>query len=191
MFTDTLIRLARIQLLSGGNPTYLFEDARLAAMRTTSDDEPNARGLGYLAWTNYQLLDAAASDYAAEALPLLRGDAGSPLTSHVLQIFAQTRLTGFYSALSAEREWPAEWLADIKGVHEVLMIHPSVTEAQVVGYAGFLGAIEAYELQGDVLRRGLELFPRFERLAHELPRASTSRGWSRRARGGLRRALRG
>jgi len=159
LFTDTLIRLARIQLLSGGNPTYLFEDARLAAMRTTTEAEPSARGLGYLAWANYQLLDATAVDYAAQALPLLRSDAGSPLTSHVLQIFAQTRLSGFYSALSENREWPAEWLADIRDVHEVLMIHPSLTEAQVVGYVGFLGAIEAYELQGDVLRRGLELFP--------------------------------
>ncbi len=188
LFADTLIRLARIQMLSGGNPTYLFEDARLAAARTTSASAPNGRGLGYLAWANYQLLDASAVEYAATALPLLRSEAHAPLTSHVLQVFAQGRLSAFYSALAEDRDWPGEWIADIRDVHEVLMLHPAVTEAQVIGYVGFLETIEAFQLQADVLQRGLTLFPASTEL-HKNFRAQILRDGGARAMAEAYRAL--
>ncbi|MFT5287715.1 MAG: tetratricopeptide (TPR) repeat protein [Planctomycetota bacterium] len=159
LFADTMMRMGRIQLLSGGNPTYLFEDSRRAAALALKADPTSGTALGYMAWSNYQLSDPSAVDYAAQALPYLREAAGSPLASHVLQVFAQTRLAAFYSALAENREWSPESIADICAVHEVLLGHPAVTEAQTLGYVGFLATIEAHALQADVVRRSLALFP--------------------------------
>jgi hypothetical protein len=160
LFADTLMRLARIQMISGGNPTYLFEDVRRAASSATSPEEPNGRALGFMAWSSYLLADLDdAVEYAAQALPLLRADAASPLTAQVLQVFAKGRLGALYKSMADQSEWPIEWIADIRDVYEVLLVHPSVTESQVVDYVRFLEAIEAFELEETVVRRGILLFP--------------------------------
>ncbi len=159
LFADTLMRLARIQMLEGQNPTYLFEDVRAAAALATSDDLPDGRALGYLAWSSYMLSDSeSAVDYASRALPHLRGQAGSPLAAQVLQVFAQGRIRGLYDGM-AGGEWPDSWIADIRDTYEALLVHPSVSEKQVIDYLKFLDVVEAHRLQEDVVRRAIALFP--------------------------------
>ena len=175
LMTATLMRYARTLIAAGRDPTFLLEDVRTRAREATSPEAPDRRALGYLAWAGYLLNDQrSAVESAAVALPLLIGEAGSPLAAEVLAVLADARTRELYEAMGSGSEWPAGWIADIRSAYEILLDHPHLTESQALAFVRFLDAIEAFGPQAGAIRRALARFPASAAL-HEHLRIQTLR----------------
>ncbi len=154
------LRLARIRLASGQNPTYFLQDVVGACERALARAPEDGRLLGTHTWASWLLGDTLTAGTMAErALPRLLSDAGSPLAIQVLEIFATTRAREVYQAISMARDWPADAIPDARAAYELLLLHPGATEAHCTTYLQFLGAISAFAEQAAAVRAGLKRFP--------------------------------
>ena len=154
------VRLARVQMALGRNPSFFFEDAIRSANRALELAPDNGRALGLAAWSSYMLSDPeAAAELAARALPHLLRDAGSPLAKRVLEAFASLRTQAIYTAMGANEAWPEGWVPDAIGAHEALLAHPGATEQQWRTYLDLLGSLSAYDAQAEALQRALAAYP--------------------------------
>ncbi len=154
------LRLARIQLATGGNPMFSFQDAQAFAEDALRRDPEHARALGYRAWASYMLSDfELAAQSAALALPGLGMEASGSLVGQLLGILAADRTRQIYAAMGEGRSWEPRLLTEAMALYDVLLVHPDLTEAQVQGYLQLLETVSDHRRQGEVVLLGLERFP--------------------------------
>ena len=154
------MRFARIELATGGNPMFFFEDVIGSCRDVLALAPDEGRALGYHAWASYMLNDtAAAGEMAARALRYLRRDAGSPLVAELLNIIATVRTRELYAAMAAGEAWDPAAIPDVRAAYELLLAHPAGTEAHWRAYLDLLGGLRAYGAQGELVRRAVARFP--------------------------------
>jgi hypothetical protein len=99
-----------------------------------------------------------AFDLAVSAAPELPPDAPGQLAMEVLTLFAWARQDALRDAVRNQRDWPAQWTADVHAAYAILARHPLGRDTHTADHYDFLhffGAAEA----ASVLARGLERFP--------------------------------
>jgi len=175
------LRLARILMAAGSDPTFALQDVLGACREALERDPADGPALGYQAWASYLLSDLdGAGALAARALPRLAREAGSPLAVQVLSLFASVRTRELYAAIEAGSDWPARTIPDARASYEVLLRHPAGGEAHARAGVELLGRLRAYGAQADLLRRALARFPDSGDL-HALLRAQVLRDAGARA----------
>ena len=156
----TSLRLGRIQMSRGQDPTWLFEDARRSALAAAEADPANGRAHALAGWAAWMLGNAEeAAAHAAAALPHLAADASSPLAYEALTIFTRARRQALLTALESASDWPAEWVPDLRAAYEVLLEHPRLTEQQVLDHLEWLDIAGIWAPMEAAVRRGLEHMP--------------------------------
>ncbi len=159
-FAATSMRMAQLMLREGGNPSFLFEDVISSGKRAVKAGA-DARALAYLAWGSYMLADTEnAIQFATAALPQMVAWSATPLAAKTLEIIASVRMRQVYAAIEQKRAWKPAPIADVRAVHEILLLHPSGTETHAANYITFLDAIGVIHAQVDFLPRALARFPR-------------------------------
>ena len=154
------MRLARIQLAVGRNPSFSFEDvvARSREALQLAPDHP--RAVGYHAWASYMLSDTEkAGELASRGVELLLGEAATPLAAQVLAIFAANRTRALYAAIADGTVWDPSLVADARAAYRVLLEHPAGNEGHAQSYLQMLAALSAFGAQRAAIRAGLERYP--------------------------------
>ncbi len=199
---EGFLRLARIQIALGRNPTYFLHDTIAHCSRALALAPGDGRALGLHAWASHLLSESnTAADMARQALPHLLDRSGSMLALRVIEILAAESTRVLYEAISGGWGWPVAAIPDAIAAHELCVAHPASGEEHWKRYLELLGALRAHGEQADLVRRGLERMPlsgelhawlRFQVLRDEGARAlenTYSEGWHGNARGEQTAAL--
>jgi hypothetical protein len=157
---EGLMRLARILLAIGQDPSVALEEAQAAARAAEAAGDASGRAAGVQCWTSYfQSEMATAATHGARALPALVDEAGSALALEVLHAFAQARTRQVYDAMGAGAAFEPAWVADVRAAHQALLAHPGGSEQHAIELLDFLGALDARAEQEDFTFRALGRFP--------------------------------
>lgn len=168
-FSRTALRVAQHLIDTGGNPSFILEDARAAAEKAVELDLENPLSWAYLARSAYLLADFdMAGKAAARALPRLVERVEQPIVAEVLDAFIQSRTRLVYEALGSDEGWPAAWVSDLAAAHEIQLAHPLTTESVAQAAFEAQAQLELYALQGEFLAAAVERFPASANLHHYL-----------------------
>ena len=154
------IEYGQAQLMSGRDPSFLFQDALQAARLAGQRGAAKGLAKGYEARVHYLLSDfEAATTAASEALPALLTSARSKLSAEVLSVFASCRTRALYEAFNRDSRWPAEWIADIHSAQRVLAHHRFAEQDQAAAHVDLLVFLNAMHQEGQALEIAIERFP--------------------------------
>jgi len=168
-FSRTALRLAQHLIDTGGNPSFILEDARAAAEKAVELDLENPLSWAYLARSAYLLADfEMAGKAAARALPRLVDRAEQPIVAQVLDAFIRSRTRLVYAALGSDEGWPAAWVSDLGAAQRIQLAHPLTTDAVAQAAFETQAQLELYALQGEFLAAAVERFPASANLHHYL-----------------------
>ncbi len=157
---ESSLRVARILLASGQDPSIALEEAYAAAQAAESAGEASGRAAGIQCWVAFQQNDLAASvAHGARALPALARDPDPSLAPDVLHAFAQARMREIFAASAAGESFEPSWVADVRDAYEALLAHPGGSEKVAIELLGFLGALDARAEQDDAVFRAVQRFP--------------------------------
>ena len=77
----------------------------------------------------------------------------------VLALFAQSRQQAIRKAYQEKAKWPPEWLADINAAYAKLVVHPLVSDDNLISYYDFLNWLGGSRRAGALLEDALARFP--------------------------------
>jgi hypothetical protein len=100
-----------------------------------------------------------AAEMAERAVPRLVRDAGTPLATEVLSLFATLRTQEIYRAVGAGDDLSATAIPDARAAHELLATAHTSTPERWRSYLDLLGTLGANGEQADALRRALRRHP--------------------------------
>ena len=151
--------------------TFLFEDARRAALKSLELGASGWRLDAVLALTSYYLGETEqAYAQAEEAVATLPSGAEGWNAVAVLGLFAQGRREAIAKKARAREEWPGQWMTDVHAAYSVIAKHPLGTDLHIVSHHDFLKDLQAPAQAARVLEEGLARFPD-SALLHDRQRA--------------------
>lgn len=153
-YAAACLRCGRATLAGGGSPLFFFQDAKSYAERA------GEAGLGLLAWAAWLTSDFETAESAAErALPALVDRAEQSLTLEVLRVFARTRTTTIYDAIGSDDVPQPEHVADVVAAHRAIANYSTATTADALQRISFLGALDLWRAQSEVVEAAVRRDP--------------------------------
>ncbi len=157
---ETATRLAADPSTASKYQRLLFADAREALREATAVGAKGWRADAVAALCAHYLGDATEAATRAEAaVRALPPGATSWNAMAVLGLYADARRSAIRAAVTAQRDWPASWLADLHAAFSVLAQHPLGEAGHVVAHYDFLVQLGALGPAEKAVEQGLRRFP--------------------------------
>jgi tetratricopeptide (TPR) repeat protein len=143
----------------------LLTDARRFALRAEAAGDTSWRVDAVLCIASYALGDRAEGYARAEkAVKSIPADDASWNSWRVLTIFGEARWKAIQVEVTAKRDWPPQWLADLNAAYSILRRHPVANDGQIAWHYELLAWLGAKDQALAVVRDGLERWPASEAL---------------------------
>jgi len=148
---------------------HLYADARRAALEAEKLGAEGWRVSTVLGLTAYYSGDVEEGYQRAEAaMKDLPPGESSWESMALVKVFAESRWKAIKMAVRADKDWPAEWLADLHAAYSILQKHPLGTDNEVVWHYELMMWLGAHQKAVRILREGMERFRDSEALHERL-----------------------